>query len=241
MSVFLSEVFTSVQGEGPGAGVRALFLRFAGCNLQCSYCDTPAARERTATFRIHGNTHSEDMENPVECGELVRILKRWYDRMPVAVLTGGEPLLQAVAASRLASSLRTMGFRVYLETNGTLPKALRETAGEFDLVITDIKLPATQGGRDLGGEHSEFLRSLEPEKAAVKVVIPAEAADREVLWGVDLVAKISRDIPVFLQPVFVGSQPQVDGKRLLRLLSEASRKVNDVRLSIQMHKILKIR
>jgi 7-carboxy-7-deazaguanine synthase len=241
MAVSLSEVFASVQGEGPDAGLPAVFVRLAGCNLRCSYCDTPAARERPATFRVHGTTGFQELENPVDCGDLIRIVARTYDRLPMAVLTGGEPLLQPGAVACLGAGLKATGMRVHLETNGTLPGALQLIGSSVDLVVMDIKLPSSQGGRDLRHLHTEFLRNIEPARVAAKVVIPREASDHEVLEAIRLVAGISPEIRVFLQPAFAGPRPQVDGERLLRLLGEANRQLGDVRLSVQMHKVLGIR
>lgn len=98
----VADVFASVQGEGDLAGTPMLFVRLAGCNLVCPWCDTThEAREEVGTAAL--------------VSRLVR------DRPPGAswvCLTGGEPLLQPVAV--LALGLREAGFKVALETNGTI-------------------------------------------------------------------------------------------------------------------------
>lgn len=241
MVVFLSEVFDSIQGEGPDAGVPALFLRLAGCNLRCTYCDTPEARERPEVFKVRGDSGPEEIANPVECSNLFELLQQRSKGPNLAVITGGEPLLQPEAVGMLGRKLKAWGFRLHLETNGTLPGALPAIAGAIDLVVMDLKLPTGQGGRDHADTHREFLEGMEGGRAAVKIVVPAGAPDREVLDGVRLVAEVDARIPVFLQPVFVGAKPQVDGERLLGLVGEASRMVADIRLSVQMHKILGVR
>lgn len=238
---YLNEVFGSVQGEGMGAGVPALFLRFAGCNLACNYCDTPAARTRPPAFSVHSDTAVDQIGNPIECGDLARIVEQRFGGQRLAVFTGGEPLLQPSAVRCLGEGLKAIGLKIHLETNGTLPEALREVRDVLDFVAMDIKLPSTQGDRDFGDLHRLFLGVLEDGRAAVKVVVPGKAPDREVLDAVRLVADVNRRLPVFLQPVFIGAQSQVEGGRLLHLLTEASRSLDDVRISVQVHKILGIK
>jgi 7-carboxy-7-deazaguanine synthase len=240
-SAYLSEIFTSVQGEGPDVGVPALFVRFGGCNLECSYCDTPASRSRSAVFRMHGKKGSRTIDNPIESSDLVAIIMQESDGPRLAVLTGGEPLLQPEAVSALGRGLKARGFRIHLETNGTLPEAVRDVMEAVDLVVMDLKLPASQAGRDLWKVHKLFLGGIEHGKVAAKVVVPYEAPDEEVMKAVRLVANVNPAIPVFLQPAFVGSRPQVEGERILGLLSCASDVVENVRVSVQMHKVLGIR
>jgi organic radical activating enzyme len=238
---YLAEVFGSIQGEGMDAGVPAIFLRFAGCNLSCTYCDTPEARTRPDAFSIDDGRGTRKVANPVDCSELVDLVADDLGCRRLAVLTGGEPLLQPAALPPLARGLKGRGMRTYLETNGTLPEALLEVRDVVDFVSMDIKLPAGLDGRDFSREHRKFLAATRDGHSAVKIVIPGEASDAEVLAAVGLVADSKPAIPVFLQPVFGCAGPEVPGERLLRLQQEASSLLQDVRLSVQIHKILGIR
>jgi 7-carboxy-7-deazaguanine synthase (Cx14CxxC type) len=120
MSYAVKEIFLTLQGEGMQAGRRAVFLRFAGCNLwtgreqdresaQCTFCDTDFV--------------GMDGENGgrYEAGPLAdRVAALWNDGpRPLVVVTGGEPLLQLDAA--LIDALHARGFEIAVETNGTLP------------------------------------------------------------------------------------------------------------------------
>ena len=124
MTYSVKEAFLTLQGEGVQAGSRAVFLRFAGCNLwsgreedraaaQCNFCDT----DFVGTDGEGGGkfADSETLARHVE--------KLWGagDQGRLVVITGGEPMLQLDCA--LIDALHRRGFRVSIETNGTLPAA----------------------------------------------------------------------------------------------------------------------
>lgn len=101
-------IFYTIQGEGPNCGQPAIFIRLAGCNLQCPGCDTDytSTRKRmsVAILRSHVDMLKED-EYPDA-------------PKPLVVITGGEPFRQNV--SHICTSLIKGGYRVQIETNGTL-------------------------------------------------------------------------------------------------------------------------
>jgi 7-carboxy-7-deazaguanine synthase (Cx14CxxC type) len=122
MTYAVKELFLTLQGEGVQAGSRAVFLRFAGCNLwsgreqdraeaQCSFCDT----DFVGTDGPGGGkfADAEALADAVE--------RKWGEGRDarLVVITGGEPMLQLDEA--LVSALHDRGFRVAVETNGTLP------------------------------------------------------------------------------------------------------------------------
>lgn len=94
----VNEIFYSLQGEGLHTGTPAVFLRLAGCNLRCSFCDT---------------RHEAFTEVTEE--EIVREASAFPAR--TIVITGGEPLLQLTAS--LCQKLHEEGFAIHIETNGT--------------------------------------------------------------------------------------------------------------------------
>lgn len=121
MSYAVKEVFLTLQGEGANAGARAVFVRFAGCNLWtgreadrvsavCKFCDTDfVGMDGTGGGRFADADMLADAV-AAEWGEGAD--KRFV------VLTGGEPMLQVDAA--LVDALHARGFRIAIETNGTL-------------------------------------------------------------------------------------------------------------------------
>jgi len=164
----VKEIFLTLQGEGANAGSAAVFCRFAGCNLwtgreqdrakaQCRFCDTDFV-----------GTDGDGGGRFADAAELAdAIASRWpapVNENRLAVLTGGEPLLQV--DDLLVAALHERGFRVAVETNGTIappegidwlcvsPKAgteLRARAGN------ELKLVFPQAGNSPGDfEHLAF-------------------------------------------------------------------------------------
>ncbi|MDI6736859.1 MAG: 7-carboxy-7-deazaguanine synthase QueE [bacterium] len=104
MKANLVEIFSSIQGEGMLVGFRQIFIRFAGCNLRCSYCDTPAAMTVPETWLVP--EFDLELPNPVELDQVREVVDRFDPRIHHSVsLTGGEPLLQVEALEELLPSL----------------------------------------------------------------------------------------------------------------------------------------
>jgi 7-carboxy-7-deazaguanine synthase len=102
----LAEIFYSVQGEGTWTGTPAVFVRLAGCNLNCRFCDTDYSVKGFASI-----------------ADVVARVREAGGACPMVVLTGGEPLAQA-ESSALIDALRADGRRVHIESNGTIPVEL---------------------------------------------------------------------------------------------------------------------
>jgi 7-carboxy-7-deazaguanine synthase len=102
----MAEIFYSVQGEGAWTGTPAVFVRLAGCNLACTFCDTDYALRFLAAVP-----------------DVVALVRAAGGGCPMVVLTGGEPLAQTEAPALIAA-LRADGRRVHIETNGTIDVVL---------------------------------------------------------------------------------------------------------------------
>lgn len=98
----LAEIFYSIQGEGTWSGTPAVFVRLAGCNLACDFCDTDYSLKFLASV-----------------DEVVQQVRTLGGDCPMVILTGGEPLAQTETLS-LIDALRNDGRRVHIESNGTI-------------------------------------------------------------------------------------------------------------------------
>src|SRR5580693_2350426 len=98
----LAEIFYSIQGEGMWTGTPAVFVRLAGCNLACDFCDTDYSTKFFANV-----------------AQIVAMVRAAGADCPMVILTGGEPLAQS-ATPALIDALRADGRRVHVESNGTI-------------------------------------------------------------------------------------------------------------------------
>ena len=184
----IAEIFCSVQGEGLFCGQKQVFLRFAGCNLACAYCDEPAA--------VAGGAAAE-----LTCAEAARAVTALArkNRASAVSLTGGEPLLHWRFIRALAPALKRAGLALHLETNGVLYRELEKIKGRLDVIAADIKLPSSTRGGAFWTEHARFLAAA-PERSFVKVVLTRRTSLADVKKAVALAAAAGRGIPFFLQP-----------------------------------------
>lgn len=125
MKAPIIEIFSSFQGEGPLVGQRQIFVRFAGCNLDCSYCDTNKSK-------------SENSGKVMTVEEVVDEINRLVTPdCKVVSFTGGEPSLYSDFISEVSKNI---DLKILLETNGTLPNNI-DKIENLNIVSLDIKLP----------------------------------------------------------------------------------------------------
>jgi organic radical activating enzyme len=201
----IAEVFPSVQGEGLRLGEPTLFVRLAGCNLRCSFCDTKDAR-------TGGEMRTRD--------SVVAEVRRIRLDFPAdwVCLTGGEPLLQDI--SGLVRDLKKAGLKVQVETNGTVDRLL-----PVDWYTVSPK-------------PKDYFYQLRFRKSAREVKL---VASRELDF--DVVRRLRKEFPaetpIILQPE---SNRLVSARRALSILERCLREgLRNIRLSVQLHKVLKIK
>jgi 7-carboxy-7-deazaguanine synthase len=220
-SADLIEIFSSLQGEGELLGRRQVFIRFAGCNLDCAYCDTSfCSRSLCLVEEDSGSGALVEYENPVPLDRVVNLLKQWLKKHPKAhhsiSITGGEPLLHAELLELWLPHLRNL-LPISLETNGTLPVALRLVIDHLDYVAMDIKLPSVTGQTTDWQAHAEFLAVAKQTQCSVKVVVGASTTDDELIRAAQLVRDISPSTRIILQPVTHNKKVGVSVPRLMTL------------------------
>lgn len=204
------EKFTSINGEGTRAGELAVFVRFKGCNLRCSYCDTMWANEADCSYE---EETPEEITNYVLATGIRNV-----------TLTGGEPLLQK-DIGELIHLLLQAGLRVEIETNGAV--RLSEFCEERPIFTMDYKLPSSGCEEHMIAENMELLEIND----TVKFVCGSQedlVKALEVIQTYDLTSRCH----VYFSPVFGSIEPV----QMVEFMLE--HQLNDVRLQIQMHKVI---
>jgi 7-carboxy-7-deazaguanine synthase len=173
--LLVNEIFASILGESTYAGLPCAFVRLAGCNLRCSYCDTSYAYEN-------------GIEMSVE--QAMRSVTK-FNLAPV-LITGGEPLLQEPVYD-LMNRLLDAGHIVLVETNGSLP--IDKIPGDASAIV-DLKCPGS------GECHRNVFRNLDflSEPDNVKFVL-RDRTDYE--WAVNVIDEYRLDTfsDVLMSPV----------------------------------------
>jgi 7-carboxy-7-deazaguanine synthase len=238
-SGYLTEIFSSIQGEGIYVGQRHTFVRFAGCNIHCAGCDTPGSlTPQPGECIIHTPRGRERYtDNPVTAKSAATLCSRYGDR--AVALTGGEPLQQPEFLYHVLYALKNAGHTTYLETNGTLPAAYPMISGMADVVAMDIKLPSFTGLPPMWDEHTAFLRAARHDGVFVKVVVTRETTTEEITTAAGIVSEVGRGIPLVIQPASgLGS---VTVESLVAMQDAAMKLLSDVRVIPQIHRTMGIR
>ena len=219
----IAEIFHSLQGEGMYLGEPTTFVRFAGCNLDCSYCDTPLAKA--------GNKAVE-----LDLQEVLNKIQAITHPDDFVSFTGGEPLLQMDFIAALIPELKKHGYRLYLETNGTLFKELATIISGVDVVAMDIK-PPSACGKDIWNVQQQFLETAR-DKAFVKMVICSKTTADEVEKAARMIAAVDKKLVLILQPAEGPNAPEMQTVRKYQAL--AGEQLQNVSIIRQMHKIWNI-
>lgn len=209
----VAEIFTSINGEGTKAGQTAVFVRFTGCNLNCSYCDTKWANEPNAEYKLM--TDREILSRIKETG------------IKNVTLTGGEPLLREGIHELLEEIAKDGFLQAEIETNGSIdlkPFCDIENRPSFTM---DYKLPSSGMEKHMCLENFEILE----KKDTVKFV---SGSIEDLKKAFEIIRKydLSRRCHVYISPVFGSIEPA----KIVDFMVE--NKLNDVNLQLQLHKFI---
>lgn len=208
----VNEIFKSIDGEGLRTGELTTFIRLAGCNLRCSYCDTSYALKNS-----NGTEMSVD--------EIVKMAKK-YDYRNIT-LTGGEPLIHRDVDS-LISKLCENGFYVNIETNGSVP--IDKYISNKNILITmDYKLPSSDVEKNMNLNNLEKLRKND----VLKFVIGKDDFDKVK----QVIEKYSIKSYIYLSPIFGEIEP-FEIVDFMKIMHTQGIDTSKMRVQVQLHKII---
>lgn len=210
----VAEKFVSINGEGTRAGQLAVFIRFTGCNLRCSYCDTKwACDEKTAP---HTKMSAEEIYTYIKETGIKNI-----------TLTGGEPLIQKNIKQLLELISADRELYCEIETNGSVDLKLFCDIENRPSFTMDCKLASSN--------MEEFMcegnYSLLNKNDTVKFVAGGKADlydAKEIMEKYNLIGRVN----VYISPVFGSIEP----KEIVDFMIE--NRLNNVNLQLQLHKII---
>lgn len=223
MTAKIAEIFESIQGEGIYAGAKQVFVRFFGCNLACSYCDT-----KLTTFKEHSVL------------ELLGALTLFREYHSLS-LTGGEPLCQADFLRIFLSRFKAVDNLVYLETNGTLVYELTKVLDFIDIIAMDMKLPSSGSGPAWWDAHEDFLSLSRDKDVFVKIVVTDTTRREDVRAACGVIQRVKPSVPVVLQPAWGQENETLCLKMLGFQRDLIAAGICDVRLQPQAHKLVGIK
>ncbi len=228
MRAEISEIFESIQGEGILIGVRQIFVRFARCNLACTYCDTAKNSEFCMDY-----ISNRRLKNPISVEYVSSVIRS--AKVHSISFTGGEPLLYADFIRNVEK------FKpFYLETNMTLPDEAKKIKDIVDFVAGDFKvreaLPNFNYGEIIESTVRCFkiLRNRRGRLTFCKIVLPNSFDSDEIITNAESVKDY---VECFvLQPVF--------GHKNIEIVLNLQKKlmdIKDTRVIPQVHKYLGVR
>lgn len=225
----IMEIFTSVQGEGPYIGVKQLFIRFCGCNLQCNYCDS--------------NNISDEFYLEFTPEELKKHISNFNLKSLHSIsLTGGEPLIWSNFLKNFLPLLKEdFNSKIYLETNSTLKNDLEKIIDYVNIISADIKLPSASGIENSFAEHDEFFKMAKKYNKEIfaKIVFDENILDIEISHCLKLASKY--DLPIILQPKTIENKISPDKEKILEVFNKFLKSHPNTRVIPQVHKFLGVR
>lgn len=219
--VKIREIFTSIQGEGPFVGYKQIFIRLCGCNLNCKYCDTDYDSKNAKEYSID---------------DIVAFIRQNINSHSVS-LTGGEPLLHEKFIIDLFRNINNQ-IPIYLETNGTLYKALENVINYIMYISADLKLPSATGLKPHWEEHEKFFQIASSKMLFAKAVFNEDITDDEIKKMSELCKQYN--IELILQPMMINDVSSVSSEAMIRVLNSCLEIHKPVRLIPQVHKFINV-
>jgi 7-carboxy-7-deazaguanine synthase len=212
--VKVKEIYQSVEGEGITLGVPSVFVRFAGCNLGCSWCDTPRALKEEYGTEM---TVDEIIEE-VTSEQYTKLRRLW---------TGGEPLIHIDEIKEMTDVLFPHFQQLWIETNGTIDFSELQESNHISM---DVKCPSSEVESDLS------LVKLLDHNDQLKFVINDQ---RDLNYAAKVIKKYGPKTNIVFQPCWPEGQNADEYIRKTNWLTATAQALKlEVWIIPQWHKIL---
>lgn len=237
LKVILSEIFTSVEGEGIYFGMKTMFVRVAGCFMKCYWCDTPYA----LSMKDGKEYEVSDAIKMIDDNLLPNTYKVNF--------TGGEPLMQHKAVYEMAKHVKSKGLRTYIESACYDVERFKELLPFMDICKVEFKLSDSEvvdvkHYRQLLENELKCLEEAVRAKKAtyIKVVVSSLSDKKEFEELAKMIFKIIKpaDIEGFIiQPVYGASEPKLE--QLFQFYDAVYPYYEQVRIVPQLQKVMGVR
>jgi len=209
------EKFLSVDGEGPSSGELATFIRFQGCNLRCSWCDTTYSWDKSSTSEV---LNANEIYNYIKENGAVNV-----------TLTGGEPLIQENIDELLAILNMDNDLQIHIETNGAIDIETfkKKHKGNNISYIVDFKLPSSNMTNKMNLNNLNVVK----ESDVYKFVVSSKE-DLKMAYDIISQYNLTSKCLVYLSPV----SGNINMQEIVEFMKD--KKLNKVRLQAQLHKII---
>ncbi|MCF7873428.1 MAG: 7-carboxy-7-deazaguanine synthase QueE [Candidatus Omnitrophica bacterium] len=217
----IEEIFKSYQGEGLWQGKEQVFVRFFGCNLNCSFCDT-----------------KQDSYRLMQVNQVIEKIYSFGSFHSVS-LTGGEPLMQVDFIADLIRALKDLGEIIYLETNGVLYKKLARIIDSVDMISMDFKFPSSSGQPPFWAMHRNFIKVAKRADLFIKAVIGRDTTFTDLEEAIAVIKKSKPNLSLVLQPE--NPYEKILEKKLIDFKKKCTDSSISVKIVPQLHKKLGIK
>ncbi len=213
MNFKVVEKFVSINGEGNLSGELAVFIRFKGCNLDCSYCDTKWANDKSAEYEIMTSNQIYDFIKETKVKNVT--------------LTGGEPLLQKGIDNLLKLLSSDENLSVEIETNGSVNLKEFKSIKDSIKFTMDYKLPSSNMEDKMDLSNFDYLNRNDVVKFVVGSIEDLDKT-KKIIDKYNLTFKTN----VYISPVF----EKIELNKIVDYMKDNN--MNKVKFQIQIHKII---
>lgn len=213
MNFKVVEKFVSINGEGKLSGELAVFIRFKGCNLDCSYCDTKWANDKSAEYEVMTSNQIYDFIKETKVRNVT--------------LTGGEPLLQKGIDDLLKLLSSDENLSVEIETNGSVNLKKFKSIKDSIKFTMDYKLPSSNMEDKMDLSNFDYLNRNDVVKFVVGRIEDLDKT-KKIIDKYNLTFNTN----VYISPVF----EKIELNKIVDYMKDNN--MNKVKFQIQIHKII---